>query len=95
MRKIATDVKRNGPGESYLVQHSAGSGKSNSIAWSAYQLSTMFGADDKPMFDSVVIVTDRTVLDRQLQETISGLDHQKGQITVIDDKCTSKDLRMH
>lgn len=93
VRKITGDVKQGGPGHSYLVQHSAGSGKSNSIAWSAYQLSTMFDASDQPMFDSVVIVTDRTVLDRQLQETISGLDHQKGQITVIDDKCTSQDLK--
>lgn len=93
VRKITDDVRRNGPGKSYLVEHSAGSGKSNSIAWCAYQLSTMFDGDDQPMFDSVVIVTDRTVLDRQLQETISGLDHQKGQITVIDDRCTSKDLR--
>lgn len=93
VRMITLDVLSKGPGHSYLVQHSAGSGKSNSIAWCAYQLSTMFDADDKPMFDSVVIVTDRTILDRQLQETISGLDHQKGQVTVIDDKCTSKDLR--
>lgn len=93
VRRITRDVRAKGPGHSYLVQHSAGSGKSNSIAWCAYQLSTMFDENDKPMFDSVVIVTDRTVLDRQLQETISGLDHQQGQITVIDDKCTSKDLR--
>lgn len=85
VRRITRDVCAKGPGHSHLVQHSAGSGKSNSIAWCAYQLSTMF--------DSVVIVTDRTVLDRWLQETISGLDHQQGQITVIDDKCTSKDLR--
>lgn len=93
VRRITRDVCAKGPGHSYLVQHSAGSGKSNSIARCAYQLSTMFDESNKPMFDSVVIVTDRTVLDRQLQETISGLDHQQGQITVIDDKCTSKDLR--
>lgn len=93
VRMITLDVLSKGPGRSYLVQHSAGSGKSNSIAWCAYQLSTMFDANDRPMFDSVVIVTDRTILDRQLQETISGFDHQRGQVTVIDDKCTSKDLR--
>lgn len=93
VRRITRDVRAKGPGHSYLVQHSAGSGKSNSIAWCAYQLSTMFDENDRPMFDSVVIVTDRTVLDRQLQETVGGLDHQKGQVTVIDDKCTSKDLR--
>ena len=93
VRRITRDVHDKGPGYSYLVQHSAGSGKSNSIAWCAYQLSTMFDENDRPMFDSVVIVTDRTVLDRQLQETVGGLDHQKGQVTVIDDKCTSKDLR--
>lgn len=93
VRKIAADVRANGPGKNYLVQHSAGSGKSNSIAWSAYLLSTMFDEHDKPVFDSVVIVTDRTVLDRQLQDTISGLEHTQGQIAVIDDKCTSQDLK--
>ena len=93
VRKICADVREHGPGKSYLVQHSAGSGKSNSIAWCAYQLSTMFDAANRPVFDSVVVVTDRTVLDRQLQETIGGQDHVAGQVTVIDDKCTSQDLK--
>ncbi len=93
VRKVCADVKAHGPGCSFLVQHSAGSGKSNSIAWCAYQLSTMFDADDEPIFDSVVVVTDRTVLDRQIQETIGGMARTRGQVTVIDDKCTSKDLK--
>lgn len=93
VKKIVADVRVNGTGKSYLVQHSAGSGKSNSIAWSAYQLSTLFDKSDKPVFDSVVIVTDRTVLDRQLQETVSGLEHTRGQIAIINEKCTSQDLK--
>ncbi|OUO89846.1 restriction endonuclease subunit R [Gordonibacter sp. An230] len=93
VRRICADVRESGPGKSYLVQHSAGSGKSNSIAWCAYQLSTMFDARNRPVFDSVVVVTDRTVLDRQLQETIGGKDHIAGQVVVIDDRCSSQDLK--
>lgn len=93
VRKIVADVLRNGTGKNYLIQHSAGSGKSNSIAWSAYQLSTLYNENNQPVFDSVVIVTDRTVLDRQLQGTIKGIEHVQGQIAVIDDKCTSQDLK--
>ena len=93
VRKLVGDVQENGPGHNYLVQHSAGSGKSNSIAWTAYRLASLHNADNKPVFNSVVIVTDRTVLDAQLQETISGFDHTLGSVVTIDEKKTSKDLR--
>ncbi len=72
-----------GPGHSYLIQHSAGSGKSNSIAWTAHRLSNLHDAKDKKVFDSVVVVTDRRVLDKQLQETISQFEHKSGVVQVI------------
>lgn len=92
VRKIIADVRENGAGKSYLIQHSAGSGKSNSIAWTAYRLSTMSDEHDHPVFDGVVVVTDRKILDRQLQSTISGFGHAIGQIEVIDGNKTSQDL---
>ena len=92
VRKLIADVSANGAGRNYLIQHSAGSGKSNSIAWTAYRLASIHGKDDKPIFRSVVVVTDRTVLDKQLQETINGFDHTLGVVETIDDKKTSKDL---
>lgn len=92
VRKVIADVRENGTGKNYLVQHSAGSGKSNSIAWTAYRLASLF-VDDKPLFDSVVVVTDRRVLDSQLQETISGFDHVIGSVVTIGKDKTSADLR--
>ena len=93
VRSLIAHVRENGAGHNYLIQHSAGSGKSNSIAWTAYRLAALFDANDKPIFSSVIIVTDRRVLDAQLQETISGFDHKLGAIETIDEKKTSKDLR--
>lgn len=92
VRKVIADVRANGTGKNYLVQHSAGSGKSNSIAWTAYRLASLF-VDDTPLFDSVVVVTDRRVLDSQLQETISGFDHAIGSVVAIGKDKTSADLR--
>lgn len=93
VRKLLSDVKENGSGKNYLIQHSAGSGKSNSIAWLAYRLSTLHDKDNNSVFTSVIVVTDRRVLDNQLQSTISGFDHIEGIVETIDDKKTSKDLR--
>lgn len=93
VRKLVAHVRAHGSGHNYLIQHSAGSGKSNSIAWVAHRLSTLFGADDKPMFNSVIVVTDRTVLDSQLRDTIAGHDHTTGVIVAIDDKKNSQDLK--
>lgn len=92
VRKIVADVRANGTGKNYLIQHSAGSGKSNSIAWTAYRLASLF-VDDKPLFDSVVVVTDRRVLDSQLQDTIAGFDHAVGSVVTIGKNKTSADLR--
>jgi len=84
VRKIQGDVKEKGVGRSYLIQHSAGSGKSNSIAWLAYRLSTLHDQNDNIIFDSVVVVTDRRVLDQQLQETIYQFEHKTGVVEPID-----------
>ena len=93
VRKLIADVRENGSGNNYLIQHSAGSGKSNSIAWIAYRLASLHNDDNEPVFTSVVIVTDRRNLDSQLQETITGFDHTLGSVCAIDEKKSSKDLR--
>ena len=93
VRKLIADVRENGSGKNYLIQHSAGSGKSNSIAWIAYRLASLHNDDNEPVFTSVVIVTDRRNLDSQLQETITGFDHTLGSVCAIDEKKSSKDLR--
>lgn len=91
--KLIEDVKEKGSGQNYLIQHSAGSGKSNSIAWLAYQLIELKDSDNKPIFTSVIVVNDRTVLDRQTQDTIYGFDHVKGIVEKIDDEKHSSDLK--
>ena len=73
------------PGRSYLIQHSAGSGKSNTIAWTAHRLSTLHDADDRKVFDKVVVITDRVILDRQLQDTIYQFEHARGVVEKIDE----------
>jgi len=84
VRKITTDAKEAGAGKNYLVQHSAGSGKSNSIAWLSYRLSGLHNAQDERIFDSVIVVTDRRVLDQQLQNTIYQFEHKTGVVQKID-----------
>lgn len=92
VKKIMADVKENGVGNNYLIQHSAGSGKSNSIAWIAYRLASVHDADNKGLFDSVIVVTNRVVLDGQLQDTINSFEHQVGLVEAIDDKKNSRSL---
>ena len=84
VRDITQNVRTNGSGQNYLIQHSAGSGKSNSIAWLAYRLSSLHSADDKRIFDSVIVITDRKVLDQQLQNTIYQYEHKQGVVQKID-----------
>lgn len=93
VRKLIAGVRQSGPGVNYLIQHSAGSGKSNSIAWTAYRLASLHDLDNRPVYSSVIIVTDRTVLDRQLQDTISAFDHTLGTVETIGEGKSSKDLR--
>jgi type I restriction enzyme R subunit len=83
VQSLISHAAMEGPGKPYLIQHSAGSGKSNSIAWTAHRLSNLHDAADNKVFDTVVVVTDRRVLDKQLQETISQFEHKKGVVQVI------------
>ena len=81
---LVADARAHGAGRNYLVQHSAGSGKSNSIAWLAHRLAGLHDAGDRRVFDSVIVITDRRVLDAQLQETVFGIDHKSGLVERID-----------
>lgn len=92
VKKILADVKEKGAGVNYLIEHSAGSGKSNSIAWIAYRLASAFDNDDKYIFDSVIIVTNRIVLDSQLQDTINSFEHKAGLVECITQKKGSRGL---
>lgn len=83
VRRLVNSARRHGVGKNYLVQHSAGSGKSNSIAWLAHRLSNLHDAQDQRIVDSVVVVTDRRVLDRQLQRTIAQFEQRAGVVKAI------------
>jgi len=91
VRRLTADAKERGTGRKYLIQHSAGSGKSNSIAWLAHQLATLHDANDRRVFDSVVVITDRRVLDRQLQRTVLQFEQVLGVVENIDK--TSRQLK--
>ena len=92
IRKVLADVRENRTAQNYLIQHSAGSGKTNSIAWLAHRLTSLHDEENKIIFDNIIIVTDRVVVDRQLQKAIMGMEHKAGLIRVMDDKCNSADL---
>lgn len=84
VRKMVADAKVSGAGKNYLIQHSAGSGKSNSIAWLSYRLASLHDDKEQRVFDSVIVVTDRKVLDNQLQDTIYQFEHKMGVVQKID-----------
>jgi type I restriction enzyme R subunit len=84
VRSLAAHARENGSGHNYLIQHSAGSGKSNSIGWLAHHLASLHNAQDEKIFHSVIVVTDRLVIDQQLQETIYQFEHKKGVVKKID-----------
>lgn len=86
VEKLIHDTEKNGSGKNYLIQHSAGSGKSNSIAWLTYRLASLHNKDNDNIFKGVFVVTDRRVLNRQLQETILGFEHVDGTVTTITEK---------
>jgi type I restriction enzyme R subunit len=91
VRRLVTDARAHGAGQRYLIQHSAGSGKSFTIAWLAHQLSTLHDASDRRVFDSIVVITDRRVLDRQLQTTMRQFEQTLGVVENID--TTSRQLK--
>lgn len=82
-RKLVESVKAEGPGQKYLIQHSAGSGKTNSIAWTAHFFSELHDEENKKIFDSVIVVSDRNVIDTQLQEALEGFERKKGVVASI------------
>lgn len=92
VNKIVASIKANGAGKNYLIEHSAGSGKSNSIAWIAYRCASAFDKDDNPVFDSVIVVTNRIVLDSQLQDTINSFEHKAGLVECITQQKGSRGL---
>lgn len=85
VRRLVDHAKAHRSGHNYLVQHSAGSGKSNSIAWLAHRLASLHDANDEKVFHSVVVITDRRVLDQQLQNTIYQFEHKTGVVEKIDE----------
>lgn len=91
VRRLMSHAGENGPGRNYLIQHSAGSGKSNTIGWLAHQAINLHDASNVPVFNTAIIVTDRVVLDRQLQETVAQFEQTKGLVKTIDG--TSKQLK--
>src|SRR5699024_1600583 len=93
VKKLVADTQKHGAGKNYLVQHSAGSGKSNSIAWLAYHLASLHSDNNTPIYSSILIVTDRTVLDRQLQDTLMSFEHTTGQVETIGENKTSQHLK--
>jgi type I restriction enzyme R subunit len=88
VRRIVDDAQTIGVGNNYLVQHSAGSGKSNTIAWLAHRLASLHTKDDRKIFDSVIVITDRLVLDQQLQNTVYQFEHKSGVVQKIDENST-------
>ena len=92
VEKVMNDVILNYSSCNYLIEHSAGSGKTETISWLAHILSTVHDAENYNVFDTVLVITDRIVVDRQLQEAIMGMEHKSGQVKVMDDKCDSNDL---
>lgn len=93
-RRLVQDVLQAGAGGRYLIQHSAGSGKTNSIAWSAHFLADLHDAANAKLFDTVVVVSDRTVLDRQLQEAIESFERTKGVVAIITGEGASKSQQL-
>ncbi|TNE82541.1 MAG: type I restriction endonuclease subunit R, partial [Gammaproteobacteria bacterium] len=83
-RKLIAASRIEGPGHSYLIQHSAGSGKTNSISWLSHRLASLHDGGDHKVFDCVIVITDRQVLDRQLQDAIYQIEHAQGVVKAID-----------
>ncbi len=84
VRKLIEGARREGPGRNYLIQHSAGSGKTNSISWLSHRLASLHTEQDQKVYDCVIVITDRQVLDRQLQDAIYQIEHAQGVVKAID-----------
>jgi type I restriction enzyme R subunit len=95
VQELLKEVRKEGVGKKYLIRHSAGSGKSNTISWLAHRLSDFYRDpnDDKALFNSVIVVTDRRVLDKQIQDNIRQFEQMPGTVEYIDKNKTSQDLK--
>src|ERR1019366_4615161 len=85
VRALVDSTRREGVGHNYLIEHSAGSGKSNTIGWLTQRLASLHNAQNERIFDSVIVITDRVVLDQQLQDTIYQFEHKRGVVQKIDE----------
>lgn len=92
VERVMNDVIVNHTSCNYLIEHSAGSGKTETISWLAHILATVHDAENNNVFDNILVITDRIVVDRQLQEAILGIQHKSGQVKVMDKYCDSEDL---
>jgi type I restriction enzyme R subunit len=92
VERLVTDIKFNRTSQNYLIEHSAGSGKTNTIAWLTHILASLHDTEDKNIFSNIIVITDRIIVDQQLQEAVMGIDHKTGLLKVLDDKCQSDDL---
>lgn len=95
VNRVINQLKIDGTGKNYLIQHSAGSGKSNTITWLAYRLANFYQnySDERAMYDSIIVVTDRRLLNKQIQDNIRQLDNTPGVVAYIDERSTSQDLK--
>lgn len=95
VKALVEDVTKRGAGHNYLIQHSAGSGKSHTITWLAYRLSSLHQhfTDEKTLFDSIIVINDRVALDTQMQRNFKQFEQTEGEVCYIDDKCSSQDLK--
>lgn len=92
VEKLVEAAKKNGTKKDYLIQHSAGSGKTNEIVWLGYELARLHDENDEPIFEAIIVMTDRIVIDKQLQEAFLLHEHSSGYVAVMDKSCTSKSL---
>lgn len=92
VERVMNDIIVNHSQYNYLIEHSAGSGKTETISWLSHILSSIHDKDDISIFDKVLVITDRIIVDRQLQDAIMGIEHQGGHVVVMDDECHSDDL---
>jgi len=92
IERLTDDIRVNRTSQNYLIEHSAGSGKTNTIAWLTHILASIHDKDDANIFNTIIVITDRIIVDQQLQEAIKGIDHKTGQLKVMDEKCNAADL---
>jgi type I restriction enzyme R subunit len=92
IEKLTADIRENSTSQNYLIEHSAGSGKTNTIAWLTHILALLHDMNDQNIFSNIIVITDRIIVDQQLQDAVKGIDHKTGLLKVMDEKCHADDL---